>query len=249
MSDMIAVIVLVLVVLVTVVGFFYWRRARREYNSRDAKKGAYHGVKEGSVTFLDSFKHEWWGSPWAGRPRRGGILGGFSFVAMTGIVLMLSMVLLELDVEILFKYDYAGLALMDVFLCFTWVCFRQNRQALKMAEFLSKDTVRAKELYQTAFKFWPTRVSRWIAPWLGVVYYFKFKKKIASLPEYCCPTCGAPMEKDETYQLSEEHKREVEAGTLVFEPFRCSKGHEFVMVDRGTRFDDYPTRKVYYGFE
>jgi len=164
---MFAGIVFVLLVLITAGGFFYWRRARRIFYAN------------GCVKDVDPYS--WSGSPWEGRPKRGGMFGGFSFVAMTGVLLFVFYLLLSFKVPMPSKYFPNGLAAIDLFLYLTWVCFRQNRQALKMAEHLSKDFSDRKALYMKAFKYWPTRVSRWIAPWLGVFYYFKFKRVINSL--------------------------------------------------------------------
>jgi len=217
----------------------YWKIARwLFYDQEPEKPDVYHGVKEGEVTFLDGFKNEWTGSPWWGRPRRGGLLGGFSPVVFT-VLCFLFLFLLPSGMNGDYVYDW--FMVIDLCLYFTWVCFRQNRHALKMAAFMSKKnyTVREKELYQKAFKYWPTRVSRWIAPWLGVFYYFKFKKVIDGLPEYRCLTCDEPMEKDDSFVLSETHERETKLGSLRFEPCRCSNGHVFVMVEKGDRFDDY----------
>lgn len=244
MTNVIAWIVAILLILITIVGYFYWRYARSMFYSQEPKKDVYHGVKEGEATFLDGFKNDWTGSPWWGRPRRGGLLWGFSPVAFTYLFCLVLLIVPE------GKEDYFidWFMVIDLFLYFTWVCYRQNLQAMKMAKHLSKDTVRVKELYQKAFKYWPTKYIRWLAPWLGLVFYLKFKKQMSTLPEYVCPTCGVPMEKDESFRLSEAHECETKYRALHFEPYRCSHGHVFVMTDKGEQFDAFsfcPNCKVY----
>ena len=237
MTNVIAIIFSILLVLMTLGGFLYWKIARSLFYEEGPKNDLRHEVKEGDVGFVHGYKNDWSGSPWWGRPKRGGLLGGFSPVVFT-VLFSLVLFLVPRGTG---DYVYDWFMVIDLCLYFTWVCYRQNRQALKMAQHLSKDSVKEKALYQKAFKYWPTRVARWIAPWLGVFYYFRFKKVIASLPENHCLTCGEPMEKDDSFQLSEAHECETKLDALRFEPCRCSHGHVYVVVEKGEQYDAFST--------
>lgn len=230
-------IYIVLIILMTVGGFFYWRRARRKNQYRIKEKAVYHGVEEVHLTFLDEFKTEWSGSPWEGRPRRGGLMAGFSPLVFGYVGMLMVLLLAYLGMALKPAVNLGGA--FALFLYFTWVCFRQNRNALKMARLLSRDTVKAKEIYKKAFRYWPNRFAMWMAPWLGIFYYKKFKKIIGSLPEYCCPTCGVPMEKDLAVRLSEAHGCETRVEALRFESFRCGNGHGFVITEKGEHFEAF----------
>lgn len=193
------------------------------------------GVKEDEVTYLHTYKKKWSGSPWEGNPYRGGLLVGFSPLAF--------FVVIGLFVMCLSKYDQDSqlfiASIVTLIVYFTWVCFRQNHRALKMANQLAKESIDPRSVYQTAFKYWPTRFAMWMAPWLGFYYYLTFKKKLKDTPEHWCPTCGEPIEKDLHFRLPEAHVQENRLESFRFEAFRCLNGHEYVNVEKGERYEFY----------
>ncbi len=130
---------------------------------------------------------------------------------------------------------------VSLFLYLTWVCFRQSHRVLKKADTLAKQSIKPKEIYETAFKHKANKIAMWMAPWLGVVYYKILKSRIEHSSEFQCPTCGQSMSRHGGFHLPEAHECETKIKALKFTPYRCQNGHEFVMKEKGSLYDKFQT--------
>jgi uncharacterized protein len=139
------------------------------------------------------------------------------------------------------KPYYNWVSIVTLLLYLTWVCFRQNHRALKMAEKLAKQSVSPKSVYEAAYKNSGNKIATWMAPWLGWVYYLIFKNKIEHADDCCCPNCGETMRKDGMFGLPANHLAEDRVGALKFTPYRCVRGHEIVVKEHGKQFSKFST--------
>lgn len=222
------------VALTTFLGHLHWRSSRQtgRYN---LKSDLENGIKEGDITYLHNYKEKWSGSPWEGNPYLGGLMVGFSPLAFYAtIIFIVAMLGVDNDSQLFFISS-----VVTLFVYFTWVCFRQNHRALKIADRLAKEAIKPNEVYKTAFNYWPTRFAMWMAPWLGTFYYFAFKKRLKNTPDSWCPTCGGHIEKNSLFQLPENRAHESKFESYRFEAFRCSSGHEYVIIEKGEHFESF----------
>ena len=217
-----------------VVGLVFWNKKRKQKTGLSG----YQLKTEDNVNYIDGFKPVWSGSPWEGKGCLGGLLIGLSiFVFFFAAYLFVTMKYPDMAEKKQFNWS----AVITLLLYFTWICFLQNRRALKTADDLAKKTIRPKEIYKAAFSNTGNKLTMGLAPWLGVFFYNKMKKRVQDAPEFCCPTCGQTMKQDESFHLPEIHELESEVEALRFTPYRCLHGHEFVVTDKGKQFYKFTT--------
>ena len=217
-----------------VVGLVFWNKKRKQKTGIEG----YQLKTEDNVSYIDGFKTTWSGSPWEGKGCLGGMLIGLSiFVCFIAAYLFVTMKYPEMAE----KKQYNWLAVITLLLYFTWICFLQNRRALKMADDLAKKSIQPKEIYKAAFSNAGNKLTMGLAPWLGVFFFNKMKKRMENAPEYCCPTCGQTMTQDESFLLPEVHELESKVEALSFTPYRCLHGHEFVLTGKGKQFGKFTT--------
>ena len=218
------------------VGFFYWLRNRKKGTRLDSE--LYQSSEESGVTYIDYIKTAWSGSPWEGKGCLGALMLGFSIYVIVFIVIVF-MAFRFHDLEEENYLDWvSGVSL---FLYLTWVCFCQSHRVLKKADTLAKQSIKPKEIYETAFKHKANKIAMWMAPWLGVVYYKILKSRIEHSSEFQCPTCGQSMSRHDGFHLPEAHECETKIKALKFTPYRCQNGHEFVMKEKGSLYDKFQT--------
>ena len=217
-----------------VVGLVFWNKKRKQKTGL----AGYQLKTEDNVSYIDGFKPTWSGSPWEGKGCLGGILIGLSIFVFFFIAYLF---ITTKYPEMAEKKQYNWLAVITLLLYFTWICFIQNRRALKTADDLAKKTMQPKEIYKAAFSNTGNKLTMGLAPWLGVFFYNKMKKRMEKAPEFCCPTCGQTMTQDESFHLSEVHELESKVEALSFTPYRCLHGHEFVLTGMGKQFGKFTT--------
>jgi uncharacterized protein len=193
---------------------------------------------ENGVSYISGMKTKWTGSPWEGRGCLGALmLGGSIFVILFIVIAFTSVKYPNLEESSYFNW-VSGITLV---LYFTWVCFRQNRRVLKKAGELAKTSINPRSIYEAASKHTSNRVAMWMAPWLGWFYYRTYKKRIAECGDLQCPTCGATLQKDRSFHLSEIHETENRLNSINNTPYRCANGHEFVVCEHGTNYKQFTT--------
>ena len=218
------------------VGFFFWLSNRKIETSLDSE--AYHSYKEFGATYVDNIKTAWTGSPWEGKGCLGALTFGFSIYVILFIVIVF-MVFRSLSLDEKSHFDLVSGVTLFIYL--TWVCFRHSQRVLKKADTLASESIKPKEIYETAYNRTANKIAMWMAPWLGVVYYKTLKSRIENCSEYQCPTCGQKMSRHGGFHLPEVHECETRIKALKFTPYRCRNGHEFVMKEKGSLYKKFKT--------
>lgn len=228
-------IIFLLMFIMPIVGLVYWVKKR---NEKTVKANASKLTTEDGVIYLEGSKTSWSGSPWEGKGCLGALMLGFSpllffFVAFVFIALTYP------DMTEKSQFNWAAMTSLVLYL--TWICFRQNHRALKMADTLAKQSLNPKSVYKAAIDHRANKAATWIAPWLGWVYHQTFKKRWAQSGECQCPTCHAKMKRDNDFNIPEVHAFENKIGAMSYKPYRCLNGHTIVLKDKGNRYSRYST--------
>ncbi len=217
-----------------IMGFVYWM-SKVKTKVVDVKSDAFAGTVEDGVTYFNS-KSPWSGSPWEGRGCLGAMLMGLSLIWITTAVYILFKYFFP-EMETRTRYNWT--ALVSLLVYFTWICFRHNHRALKIAKKVAEHSLMPQEVYKTAFSHDGTQIATWMAPWLGWVYYLIFKHKIKTAEPCRCPACGQSIGKNTGFILPEKHITEQRIGALNFKPYRCINGHQYVVKENGEHFKDF----------
>ena len=219
-----------------IVGLVFWARKRKD--KKYAVSDTYHAFDENGVTYVDGFKTHWSGSSWESKGCLGGLMIGFSiFVILFLVVAFMSNLFPDLEESVL----YSRVALVTLLVYLTWICFRQNQRALKTAKTQAQQSINPRSVYQAAFENKGNRLATWMAPWLGWIYYLKYKKLLNQSEECTCPNCSDPMKRYESFGLPENHLAEERAGALKFTPYRCGNGHVVVVKEHGSKYPKFTT--------
>ena len=118
-------------------------------------------------------------------------------------------------------------------------CIVQNQMLLKQADAKAKESKVPKAIYRLAQHDPHSMLSRVLAPWLGILYGFKLRKRVKSSSPCLCPTCGQAMEPDESFQLPEIQALEGKIGAYRFSPYCCLLGHQFVEREEGLHYNNF----------
>lgn len=220
-----------------ILGVVYWLYKR---NKKVSVTDSYHSVEEGGATYIDSLQTAWSGSPWEGKGCLGGLMLGFSiFVFMFIAILFMSPRFPDMEETQLFNW----ISFITLVLYVTWICFRQNHRALRMADDLAKQSLNPKGIYSAAFNNTGTKIATWMAPWLGFAYRRVLKNRMEQSIDNQCPICHAELRKDGNFALPENHALERKLQVFEFTPYRCINGHEIVMRKQGIHYKKYQTCK------
>lgn len=234
-SDLL-MLLFVFVFVMPIVGIVFW--LRKLSDKKSLVSDAYRSFEEDGATYIDGLKTTWSGSPWEGKGCLGGLMFGFSiFVFLFVVIAFLTLSFPGLE-EKRYMNLVSGITLA---LYLTWVCFRQNHRALKMAQKLSKQTINPKAMYEAAFDNTGNKIAMWMAPWLGWVYRRIYKKKMEDMLDYQCPICSSRLRKDGSFVLPDIHALENGLQALKYTPYRCAKGHEIVMKEHGKHYTSFKT--------
>lgn len=221
-----------------IVGIGYWLYKRN--NKKSSVTDSCHSFEEGGATYIDNLKTAWSGSPWEGKGCLGGLMLGFSiFVFLFIVILFMSFRFPDMEESQAFDW----MALITLVLYFTWICFRQNHRALKMADGLAKQSLNPKGIYTAAYNNTGTKIATWMAPWLGLAYRRVLKNRMNQSTDCQCPICHAELRKDGSFALPEKHALEKRLQVFEFSPYRCLNGHEIVMRSQGIHYEKYQTCK------
>ena len=211
-----------------------WKNDKGKKNTVSLKESTV--TEENGVTYIDESAQVWSGSPWEGKGCMMALLYGLSMIICFAIAFMILYFLLS-DANKSLLYNLS--ALLALFLYLTWICIRQNRRALQMADALAQTSVNPKEVYEAAKKDKLTKASLTLAPWLSWVYKKKYASRIADSVDGCCPKCRQVMKPYEDFQLSDIHLDEEKLHVFKYLPHRCPNGHITVLRRNGSMFHGY----------
>lgn len=217
-------------------GLAYWLYKRN--NRKSAVSDIYRSSEEAGATYINGFKTTWSGSPWEGKGCLGGMLIGLSAFVILFLVIAVVIVVFP-DLKETSYYNWVSI--VTLFLYLTWICYRQNHRALKMADQLASQSIRPKSVYEKALNNPGTKIATWTAPWLGCFYRLVFKKRLKQSHDFQCPKCHAELKKDGRFALPEIHALENQLQALKFTPYCCANGHEIVIREHGSQYEKFLT--------
>ena len=229
------IFVFLLIMGMPVVAVVYWMKKR---NDKTMTPEIIRTHEEGGITYLEGTKTSWSGSPWEGRGCLSAMMLGFSlFVFYLFSFTAVSKKFPQLSEK--WQFNIASVIALVLYL--TWICFRQGRRILKVADDLASKSVNPSGVYQAAANHTANKVAFYLAPWLGWWYRKQLNTRIAENDDCQCPTCHVRMKKDSSFRLSDLHAIEQRIGAMYYQPYCCPNGHAFVVREKGKKHSDYST--------
>lgn len=177
------------------------------------------------VRYVSGKVDKWDGNPWEGVGCLKGMLIGLS---------PLLFFFLAIPIEVWLKGDsehlsYKHILLITIFAYLSWVCIRQNLRALRISNKAAKVDPFPQAFFEQADKNRLTRLTRWLAIWVGWVFILIFKHKIKDTPACRCVECGGTMGSFEKFHFSPVQMKEMALKSVSYDPYICSYGHVTVM--------------------
>ena len=191
------------------------------------------------VRYISGRSDQWDGNPWGGMGCLKGLLFGFSPLLIFFIVYIIEGWRVE-DPE---QISYKRILLFTVLAYLTWTCIRQNWRALRVANKNAKADPFPKALYEKADKNSLTRLTRWLAIWVGWIFILIFRHKINKSHVCQCPDCGSEMNAFNKFRFSEVQQKEMSLKSVSYNPFICPYGHVTVQKSyplSGTKYQVCP---------
>lgn len=177
------------------------------------------------VRYVSGRSSNWDGNPWGGAGCLKAMLLGLSPIAIFFIVYFIE----GLRMGGTDNLDYSRILLATVLVFLTWVCLRQNLRALRVANKNAKADPFPKALYEQADKNRLTRLSRWLAIWVGWIFILIFKHKINKTPGCQCADCGSEMNAFNRFHFSPVQEKEMQLKSVAYDPYICPYGHVTVL--------------------
>ena len=168
---------------------------------------------------------KWDGNPWVG----GGCLKGMLIGLSPSLIFFIVYV-----IEVWRKggsehLNYNRILLITIFAYLTWVCIRQNIRALRISNKAALVDPFPKALFEQADKNTMTRLTRWLAIWVGWIFILVFKQKIKKTPACRCVDCGSEMDTFNKFHFSPLQQKEIALDSVSYHPYICSRGHVTVL--------------------
>lgn len=231
--SIITVVVFLMIVIMPIVGLVYWAKKRKENTIKPETLKTH---EEDGAIYIENSKTTWSGSPWEGYGCAGGLMIGLSiFVFFLVAFVFIGMRFPEMEEKDMFTWASA----VALVLYLTWMCFRQGRRVMRVADGLAAKSVNPEGVYKAAAGHSANKIAFWMAPWLGWYYRRKLNDRIAQSEDCQCPTCHARMKRYSGYHLPEVHEFESRIRSKSYKPYRCSNGHVYVLQEEGSKYNIY----------
>ena len=232
---------------IPIVSVWYYAsdKKKKKNNPDEEAKDTYVIEERDGVKYIKDPSSSWTGSVWQGKGCLRSLTFGFSGLLWLFVCSVLLMTLLESD-DATYVNNWIGAT--SIFAYLTWICWRQNRRTLKMADKLAKDSVNPKKIYEIAENYRRTKFVNYCAPWLGLIYMTRYTMRRDACPELRCPTCGGDMHEVEGFKPNDIQACELKLETRKYVSARCQQGHEFVLVDKGKEYSKFIECTVCHGF-
>lgn len=241
MSSFYLWMVVLLVFCIPVISFLYFLSTRKDdkvYKKKTDKnfKDEYTITSKDGLNFINEPGTSWSGSAWQGSGCARSLNFGLSAIVWFFVVYVVLFSAMEGEEEIVIRNWIAGLTL---FTYFSWICFKQNRRELKMADKVAKESINPRGVYDKAKNYRRTKLVNILAFWMG--WYFKsiYDNRKKKCPEMICPECSADMTIDPTVQLPELETAEMFNEARKFTSVCCPNGHTFVVKEKGKKFKSF----------
>ena len=228
-------------ILIPIISFFYFLSTRsyekkNKVNADGKFEDTYTRKTKDGVDYIYDPTSSWSGSAWEGKGCSRSVNFGLSAIIWWAAMYIVMFVLMEgEDVKVIRNY----IAVATIIGYLSYVCIKQNRQILKMANKVAKDSMFPKQVYEKAKNYRRTKFFNFLAPWVGYFYKQKFNTLIAKSPEMRCVECGADMTRDEAMQPTELMACEEKLEVRKYVSAHCPNGHVFMVGNKGKNFSKY----------
>ena len=219
---LLVLIMVVMPIISFVVYFTNKGDSKAKASKEDSKQSFVDGVPYYTVSDSD-----WSGNPW----EKSGCLRALMYGASPILWMFIAIAIVTLFTSVDENMELELYSLVSIVLYLTWNCFRQNQRALKEAEKRAKFSLSPQKCYEAADKNFVTRFTRYAAIWIGWIYILIFRYKKRNITQICCPQCESAMRLDNSFTFPQKQRYENQAGSVVYRPYVCNKGHRLVMQD------------------
>lgn len=195
-------------------------------------------TEKDGIHYITNLKSDWNASVWEKK--------GFLRFLLYGVGILALYVVAIHTVPALFSDAKATtqdnwIVALTLFVYLSLACIVQNTMLLKRADAQARHSRTPKAIYKLAQNDPHSMLSRILAPWLGLFYGAKLRKRVKQSTPCLCPICGEAMEPDDSFQLSEIQDLEERLGVYDFAPYRCLAGHRFVEREQDRLYNSYHT--------
>ena len=191
------------------------------------------------VRYVSGKVNKWDGNPWEGVGCLKGLLIGLSPLLIFFIVNLIEIGRMGGSENL----NNKRVLLITIFVYLTWVCVRQNWRALRITNKVAKEDPFPQALFEQADKNRLTRLTRWLAIWVGWIFILIFKHKIEKTPACRCVECGGEMGDFKRFHFSQLQQKEMALKSVSYNPYICPYGHVTVVKSfpsTSIRYQDCP---------
>lgn len=240
MTNLGAWFILLLLFPIPIISFLRWMVDlvnRKKKNSKPLEESFDTSEKEG-IHYITNLSSNWNASVWEKQGFQRFLLYGVGIVAFY-IVAIHTVPALFSDAKATTQDNWIVVLTLVVYL--SLACIVQNTMLLKRSDAQALHSKTPKAIYRLAKKDPHSLMSRLLAPWLGIFYGAKLRRRIERSAPCLCPICGKDMKPDEAYQLPKKQEDEWRIGAYDFAPYCCAEGHQFVERAEGPLYNNYLT--------
>lgn len=217
---------------VPLISFFRWLAAMLKSKKKEDNEESLDVFEEDGVKYIKGVSTGWKASVWEGKAFLRFLLYGIGAFAV--FVYALEFVSAAKP-DMSENRQYFWIVVSGWLVYFSVTCLIQNTMLLSKAKKAAKVSKSPRAIYTAARKDGHSQLTRIMAPWFGIPFGLLLKKRVEDSVQCICPTCGADMMKDESFQLPEKRMAEENAGGYHFTPCRCPSGHLYVLREDGSR--------------
>ena len=228
-------IILFMMVLVPIVSFLRWIGSWAKKKKNDSLEETCKVFEQDGVHYISDLTTGWKSSVWEGKGFRRFLLYGVGAVAV--YVLTLNLISKRMPEASDLKVDF-WIAVIGWVAYSSLTCLVQNAMLLSKAKKAAATAKSPRSIYTKAKKDEHSLLARIMAPWFGIPFGMVLKKRVENSVQCVCPSCGADMIRDDSFQLPAMRAAEKEAGAYDFTPCRCQSGHVYVLRDKGSSYNN-----------
>ena len=213
-------VVLILLPFIALVVYLVYDRKTKSVSSLADNSTIIDGVH-----YIDVSEKKWDGNPWGGVGCLKASMYGLSIFLFVFIGYFIEAARVGAGGEV----NHWLAMLYGLVLYLTWICMRQNGRSLRAADKLARVSINPKEIYTIANNNRLTRITRWLAIWIGWIYGLIFNHKINRSSECRCLDCGGTMNHFSRFRFSPVQQKEMELKAVEYTPYICELGHATIL--------------------
>lgn len=232
--------ILLLLFPIPIISFFRWLVDLVSKGKKKPKQytETFETSEKDGIHYITNLSSNWDASVWEKKGFLRFLLYGVGIVALY-VVAIHTVPALFSDAKATTQDNWIVVITLFVYLSLT--CIVQNTMLLKRADAQASHSRTPKAIYKLAKNDPHSLLSRVLAPWSGIFYGIKLRRRVERSAPCLCPICGEDMEPDETFHLPKKQDDEWRIGAYYFSPYRCASSHQFVERADGPRYNSYLT--------